>query len=384
MRALTRKSALAGALGIALLASACGGGDDDDDGGAEQATGGSFTEQWGEPENPLIPGNTSEVQGGKVIDAIFTGLIGYDPDDAATVMENAESIETTDDGKSWTVTLKDGWNFQDGTPVTAESYVNAWNFVAYAPNGMSQASFFGDIEGYDQVTSEDPDGDGPQEAPVPAAETMSGLEVVDDKTFTVTLAGEGSNIWPAKVGYSAFMPLPESFFADPDAFAAAPVGNGPWTFKDRQVNVSLTLEKWADYQGTEQPKADEVVFQVYQDDEAAYSAVLAGETDFMQQVPTSKLTGEIYAADFGDRSVNQPIATSQFVAFPYYVEQFQDIKVRQALSLAIDRVAIIDAIFAGTRPPMNGFTNPNVAGYEDGACGEWCTFDADRGQAALG
>jgi len=149
---------LAVPISVALLAGACGGSQDS----GAPAGDGTISIYGTEPENPLVPGNTTEVGGGKVVDALFTGLVEYDPRTAEPMNAVAESIETTD-STVYTITLKDGWTFHDGTPVTAQSFADAWNYTAYSPNAQQGASFFAQIEGFDQVNAPDPDGaDGPQ------------------------------------------------------------------------------------------------------------------------------------------------------------------------------------------------------------------------------
>ena len=95
---------------LAMGTAACGGGGDegggnDDAGASSEATGGSFSMYISEPENPLIPSNTSETGGRKVVGAIWTGLVGYDADTSELQYNGvAESIES-EDSKTWTVTL---------------------------------------------------------------------------------------------------------------------------------------------------------------------------------------------------------------------------------------------------------------------------------------
>ena len=188
MRVSARKGAVIGAVGFALVLSACGGGDDEgggDEGGGGEAAGpaGSVVIGGCQPQNLLIPANTNETCGGNPLDWIFAKLVSYDPDTAEPSNEIAESIES-EDNITWTITLKDGWTFHDGTPVTAQSFVDAWNFGAYGPNAYLSSYFFEPIEGFAEVQGEDANGDEaitPDEAPVTE---MSGLEVVDDKTFT--------------------------------------------------------------------------------------------------------------------------------------------------------------------------------------------------------
>ena len=138
MRVLARKGAVIGAVGFALVLSACGGGDEEgaDDGGSPGAEGGpagAVVIEGCQPQNLLIQANTNETCGGNPLDWIFSKLVSYDPDTAEPSNEIAESIES-EDNITWTITLKDGWTFHDGTPVTAQSFVDAWNFGAYGPN----------------------------------------------------------------------------------------------------------------------------------------------------------------------------------------------------------------------------------------------------------
>ncbi len=150
MKLSNRNSSLvATAIAAALLITACGGSDEEggDEGGAA-ASGGSFSIYIGQPENPLIPGNTNETEGGQVIDSLFTGLVQYNPEtNEADFTGVAASIES-EDQTTWTVTLNDGWTFHDGTPVTANSFVDAWNYTAYSPNAQGNSYFFANVAGY--------------------------------------------------------------------------------------------------------------------------------------------------------------------------------------------------------------------------------------------
>jgi len=93
----------------------------------------------GEPQNPLIPTNTNDSNGGRIVDRLFAGLMSYDAKGAPT-LEVAQSIETTDD-VNYRITLKPGWAFSDGSPVTAHSFVDAWNYGALSTNAQLQQSF---------------------------------------------------------------------------------------------------------------------------------------------------------------------------------------------------------------------------------------------------
>jgi oligopeptide transport system substrate-binding protein len=183
---------------------------------------------WGsQPENPLVPSNTNETGGGNVLDSLFTGLVKYNVDTAKPEMAVADSI-TTNDAQNYDVKLKTGWTFHDGTPVDAASFVDAWNWGAYGPNGALNSSFFEKIKGYDEVNPSAPAGS-PKgtKPPAPTAKTMSGLTVVSPSEFKIALSAPFSP-FQASLGYTAFSPLPKSFFADTTAFGRKPIGDGPF------------------------------------------------------------------------------------------------------------------------------------------------------------
>ena len=218
------------------------------------------TANGSEPERPLIPGDTNEVGGGRIIDSLFAGLVYYDAD-GAVHNDVAESV-TVDDPQHLTVKLQDGWTFTDGTPVNAESFVNSWNYTANAANEYLNSYFFEDIDGFSW--------DEPVEA-------LSGLEVVDDLTFTIALNKPAAD-FALRLGYSAFYPMPEAFFADPAAFGEHPIGNGPYKLAGDdawQHDIQIDLVKNPDYKGGREAKNDGLSFILYQTQDAAYAALQA-------------------------------------------------------------------------------------------------------------
>ena len=108
---------------------------------------------------------------------------------------------------------------------------------------------------------------------------MTGLKVVDDTTFTIQTSEAVSNL-PVRLGYSAFAPLPDSFFADPKAFEKKPIGAGPFKM-DSISNTEFVLSKFADYSGANPANVDKLTFRVYQDPAAAYADAVAGSLDYI-------------------------------------------------------------------------------------------------------
>lgn len=353
----------------ALLVAGCGG-----SGSGGGSSDGIISINGTEPQGPLIPSNTKEVGGGRILDAAFSKLVKFDWKTGEVENEVAEKIESTD-SKVWTITLKPDWKFHDNTPVTAESFVKAWNWSAYGPNAQNNASFFAKIEGYDAVHPEDPDGEsGPQKAPEPTAKEMTGLKVVDDKTFEVTLKAPFS-LFSTMVGYSTFAPLPEAFYADTKAFGEKPIGNGPFKLDEWNHNTNVKLTAFDGYAGTTKPKVKGVNVKLYSSLEAAYTEVQADNLDYLDTIPPNALANSQFKQDLGDgRWAETPALVHNTLTFPLYEKKFQNVDFRKSLSLAINRNEIADKIFFGSRKPMSGYGVSSLPGYETGKC-EFCEFD---------
>ncbi|MEJ3743791.1 ABC transporter substrate-binding protein [Actinomycetes bacterium KLBMP 9797] len=380
MRGSKRAGAVALGAAFALVVAGCGGGDEDT-GDTDKTATGAITINGTEPENPLVPANTTETGGGKIVDYLWSGLTQYDNNTGESSNLLAESIETTD-SKVYTIKIKKDTKFHDGTVVKAENFTKAWNWAAYTPNGAQGASFFSEIEGYADVTSVDPDDDGPKKAPEPKAKEMSGLKVVDETTFTVTLTKPFS-IWPTKLGYSAFVPMPDSFFTgDPAAFGKKPIGNGPVKFVSWTNNVDIKLTRVDDYTLSDKVKIKDVTVKLYQDDNAAYNDLLANNLDFMQQVPVSALAGDKWKTDLGDRGLSKATPVTQIIAFPVYDPKFKSADLRKAISLSINRQEIAEKIFFNTRKPATTWSNPLAPGSQPNDC-TFCKFDATEAKRLL-
>ncbi|RSS80179.1 ABC transporter substrate-binding protein [Streptomyces sp. WAC06614] len=362
MRGATLAKWAACAVAVALAATGCGGGSDS--GGGEA---GIVSSSWGDPQNPLEPANTNEVQGGKVLAMIFRGLKQYDPKTGEATNMLAEKIDTTDQ-QNFTITLKSGWTFSNGEPVTAQSFVDAWNYAADVRNKQNNAPFFADIVGYADLHPESGE---------PKTKTMSGLVVKDDRTFTVALDKKFST-WPDTLGYQAFAPLPKAFFTDHSGWLAKPVGNGPYTVQSYTKGTAMQLRAWDGYPGPDKAQNGGVDLKVYTDNNTAYTDLISGNLDLVDDVPASQLKN--VKADLGGRYINQPALIIQTLTFPLYDPQWSKAgmeKVRQGISRAINRPEITKQIFQGTRSPAKDWTSSALGdkgGYAD-LCGELCTYD---------
>lgn len=353
-----------------VLLSACGGKP-----GASSDAGLVVSIGTGEPKS-LIPSSTTESNGADVLNALFTALVTYD-DDFRPVELAAESI-TTEDNKVWIVKLRPGWTFHNGEPVTADSYINAWNAGAWGPNAHDGNYFFDKIAGYEVLNPTDA-------KTVPASKKLSGLRKIDDLTFEVTLANPYVN-FKSMLGYTAFFPLPQAAFTNvadnqinPD-YQKAPIGQGPFKMKGEwQHDQLIETERYEAYAGTQKPHVDGIAFKIYLEPRTQYQDLLAGQLDIVPTIPQESLGNA--EADLGARYKKMPSSTIQMLAFPTFDPRFSKLDIRRAISMAIDRDEIIDKIFLRTQTSARSFVSPLVPGYRANTCGEACVFDPAKALA---
>ena len=348
-----KKAWLAIPVGAALALSACSSG----------INANAVVMNGSEPQNPLLPGMTSENGGGKILSALFSQLVRYDTD-GTPVLDVAASIEPNEDNTLWTVKLNQDRKFSDGTPVKAENFVRAWQLIT--TKEQTQASFFDSFEG----TNEEGNGD------------LSGVQVVDDYTFTIKLKQPSYDL-VSRLGYTAYAPLPDSTLNDPDAGGQNPVGNGPYKLASKTAwdhNVQIYLVPNDYYVGDEKAQNEGLVFKFYQSMDAAYNDLKAGNLDVMDAMPSSAIGS--YQDTFAGRSVNKPYAGIMTLTIPQYLDHFKGEEGqlrRQAISMAINRDEITQQIYSGTRTPAKDFTAPTLEGYSDNLAGsDVLTYNPDK------
>jgi oligopeptide transport system substrate-binding protein len=328
----------------------------------------------GEPPSPLIPTGTNDSLGGRILDRVFAGLVSYDAA-GKPAPEVAQSIETADN-VNYRIVLKPGWKFTDGSPVTAHSFVDSWNYGALSTNAQLQQDFFSPIDGFDDLAGEPGAG---------KPTTMSGLHVVSDLEFTVRLKAPTVD-FTLRLGHSAFYPLPEKAFRDMASYGQHPVGNGPYELADGpdgpawEHNVRIDLKPNPAYHGNRRPHNKGLRFEFYANLDTAYSDLLSGNLDVLDTIPSSALT--VYKRDLGGNAASGPVAVSQSLDTPLRLGHFggEEGRLRRlALSAAVNRPQICQQIFNGTRSPARDFTARSLPGFDPNIPGnEALDFNPER------
>ncbi len=266
-----------------------------------------------EPQAQLAGPINNDSCGNEVLNALFTGLVSLDRESGELVNEVAESIETSDDGTNWTVKLKEGWTFHDGTAVTASSFVDAWNWGAYGPNGAKNSYYYSipQFAGYSDLQAE-------EEGATPAAAELSGLTVVSDNEFTIELDAPFAQL-PLLFLHGSFSPLPKAFFdGEPEAFGENPIGNGPFKMSAPwEHDVQIATEAFADYKGAK-PSFSKMTFKIFSEVDTAYNELRANGLDIMDTVPAAELAN--YQDEFAGRFVSQSNTVLQYLGFPIDLE----------------------------------------------------------------
>lgn len=409
MRGLAQARWVAGAAVLALTVAACGGDDpvpsdtsspDVTEPGEESPSepvavaGGTLRTNLGEPAF-LTPAGGNDSESIEVLTTLYSMLIDYNKDGSPYPVVAAE-IPTSEDNITWTITLNEGWTFHDGTPVTANSFVDAWNATAYGPSAFNNGYFFGPgiayVQGFDDLQSVDPDGeDGPETAPAPAATEMSGLAVVSDTEFTVTLT-DPLSFFPLMLGYIAFAPMSEACLAAEDMCNESPIGNGPFQFDSWTHEQQVAVSKYEDWAGENPPSIDGIEWNIYSDNQTAYLELQDGNLDILAGVPPEEIANA--EAAFGpDRFIKEPSSSFSYIGFALYDPLLgggtaednyggpEKVALRKALSMAIDRQLIIDTVFSGSFIPADSLIAPVVEGYRQGACGDACVYDVEAAKA---
>lgn len=343
--------------------------------GETEESGAAVQEGAGAEENVIVVADTEPdfLTPGRgysynAYNTIFAPLMRIDKSGEIEFVQ-AEAIDT-DDNQTWTITVQPDWTFHNGEPVTAHSFVNAWNATAYGPNAWVNSGSFANFEGYEDLNPASGE---------PETSEMSGATVLDEYTIEVKLTKPDSQFPLALATGPAFMPLPEVAFDDFDAFDREPIGNGPYRLgATPDSSAGMELVRFEEYRGPE-PANDGIVFRYYSDLHTAYTDAQGDAIDIFR-VPVDKWPH--VEADFGERFEAFEAPALQFLGFPLDDPRFSDVRIRQAISLAIDRDAINEVVFGGLNSPATSITSPAHTGAPADLC-DYCAFDPDRAKDLL-
>ena len=363
--------AVTGAALAALVLSGCVASERGDDSGeAAGDVDGTFVFAASSDPASLDPAFAQDGESFRVSRQMFEGLVGTEPGTADPAPLLAESWESSEDGMSHTFTLKEDVTFHDGTPFNAEAVCanfDRW----YNWTGLAASEAFGYY--YNKLFK------GYADSPADAVYKSC----TPDGDYSVTI-----DLNKPFAGFVASLSLPSFSMQSPSAlqeFGADdvsgsaeapvlseyamghPVGTGPFQFDEWAPGEQVTLKAYGDYWG-EPGQSDEIIFRTIDDPTARRQALESGSIDGYDLVGPADTQA---LEDDGFTMVSRPPFTILYLAFNQAIPELQDPKVREALSYAVDKDALISQVLPeGTEKAIefvpdtvNGY-NPDVTTYD--------------------
>ena len=314
-----------------------------------------------EPQS-LDPAMTSGVPESRLSYALFEGLMVNDAKTALPVPGLASSYKVSKDLKTYTFTLRKT-TFSDGTPITAQSVVDSWMRVLDPKTASPYAYLLGDnIVGADAYTK----GKGP------ASDVK--MRAVDAQNFEVTFVGPLPYAL-AMLTHNAFDVTPtfaiQKFGAGEWTKPGKFIGSGPYILKEWKPQDKIVVVKNPKYWDAKNIKMNSITYLAIEDMNVVYDKFKAGEIDYMPEIPAAKIDEIKLNKNY------HHVAGSTVYYFIFNVTQkpFDDVRVRKALSMALNRQELVDKVLkagdvpsAGLIPPMGTFKTTTGNGFNlDGA-----------------
>ncbi|MCM3700406.1 ABC transporter substrate-binding protein [Paenibacillus macerans] len=285
----------------------------------------------------------------KITHQVFDSLLEYKEGTTEVQPSLAEEWTVSEDGLKYTFKLRQGVKFHDGTDFNAEAVV--FNFTRWS-DPKSEYKFEGDsFDYYDSMFG--PDG----------KRVIKEVKAVDDNTVEFTLNQPQAPFLQNLAMTSFGIASPTAIQEKKENFKNEPVGTGPFVFKEWKRNDSITLEKNPNYWKEGLPKLNKVIVRSIPDNSARFNALQSGEIDLMEDLTPDDLATLESNPDL--QKITRPSNNVGYVGFNLKKEPFNDVKVRTALSYAVNKQGIIDAFFAGQAEPAKNPMPPSLWGYND-------------------
>lgn len=326
-----RAMSLVLAAAMALSLAACGGNQENNGSGGGTAGGYKNTLTWaqGADVTSLDPHRGKETPAVQVNTQIFDTLVTVDPETNEVVPQIAESWEQTDD-QTYVFKIREGIKFHDGSDLTAEDV----KFSLDRARNSAAVSYI--VNFIEEVT------------------------VDDDHTVTVkTTAPYAPTLRNLAIPFAAIVPK-AVVEADENAFIQNPVGSGPYKFVEWNHGDHVTLKAFDDYYAGK-PETENLIMKVIPETSQRTIALETGEVDLAYDLAVN----DIPKVNSDDKLTvyEIPSLTCWYVSMNMNKKPFDNPKVREAMSMAIDRQTIIDTINAGSGQTADAIIAPAVFGY---------------------
>ena len=319
-----------------------------------------LTIQLGPDVESIDPALNSAVDGANYILYLSDNLLKIDKE-GKVVPGLAEKYEISDDQLTWTFHLRDGLKWSDGSDFTAEDFVYSWQRMV-DPNVAAPyaQTVLGMVEGYDEAIGK-PDAEG--NTTIDPDPTKLKVEAPDDKTLIVHMA-KPTPYFDKLAAFVSLSPVKKDVVeANPDGWSIDPktyISTGPFKLTDWKPGSYLMFEKNENYWDADSVKLDGIKCLLMEDQNAAFSAYESGDALMIKSIPTQEITTLKERADY----YLDPILGTYYLDLNNTLDEFKDSRVREALSLALDRKYVSEVITSGTYTPASGFVSEGVTDWD--------------------
>lgn len=314
-----------------LLTAGCGG---------SKSTGGAANvlvfAQGSDPRG-LDPAYVDDGESAKIITQVFEGLVRYKPGSTEIQPLLATEWSNSADGKEWTFKLRQGVKFHDGTPFNAQAV--KFSIERQLPPNRKEDMPYAEFT-FDGITK---------------------VEAIDDYTVKITLEKPSAPFLAnLAMGLAAPIVSPEAVKKYGDKFIENPVGTGPYKFVKWEKGQQIELAAFDGYWG-DKPQMAKVVYKFTKENSVRASDLMTGSTDIMDGVDTNDI--KTLEAK-GMTLIKSPGMNINYMGFYTYKKPFDNPKLRQALSMAINRQYLVDYLYQGQATLPNSVLPSFIPGYD--------------------
>lgn len=292
-----------------------------------------------------------------VTTALFEGLTVLDERTTSPLPAAAESWTTSPDGLTWTFRLRDGLKWSDGSPLLADDFLQSWHRLLSPTFAADNAWYLFALKGAEALNA--------KKAPASAL----GVSAPDPRTLVLTLERPTPYL-AALVSMPAWFPVPPRVLEKHGGLEKRGsawtrpgnlVSNGPFTLTEWRPNARIVVAKNPHHRDAPRTRLDSLVFYPVENPDVEERMFRAGQLHVTFNLPVTKIAPWRQQAPAQLRI--DPVSQINFLRFNTQKAPFTDIRVRRALSLAIDRAAISQAVLQGSREPATALTPPGTGGY---------------------
>ena len=340
----------------------------DDKAATSSSDGFNVTVNFASEPMTMDPALNSTVDGGVMANHLFEGLMkwqdtGEEADGSDGTVDNAEltygqaesydKVENEDGTVTYTFHLRDGIKWSDGKDVTAGDFEYAWKRLVDPATAADYSYMLDSVVNANEIIAGEKD----------ASELAA--KAVDDKTFEVTITTDVP-YFEEICAFPATMPVRQDIIEEKgDQWTFDPstyISHGPYKLTEWTHNSQIVMAKNENYYDYENLGPDTITFKLMDDANAMLSGFKSGELDFIQDAPQAELPGLIAS---GDMKILNYLGT-YYVCFQTQKAPFDNPKVREAFTLAVDRTYIVNKVTQSGQVEAGGYVPSGISDADGG------------------